>query len=109
MEFHFTAISKITLTHEQGAGTSTMKHTEISLEVSKNLDKKVYIDFKGYPKKDALKPISNAFIHGLVVNMRMGASKGWWSEGEHMQYVIDQLQKAFVHPAGDPIETIMEQ
>jgi len=107
-EFHFAAISKITLSHEDGAASSILKSSDIRLEVSGNLDRSVYIDGKGLPRKEALKPISNALIMGLITNMRMGASKGWWKEHEHMEYVINQLQRAFVTPGNDPIESSME-
>jgi hypothetical protein len=106
--FHFCAISKITLEHEKGAPTSVLKAADLRLEVSGNLDRSVYVDGKGLPRKEALKPISNALLHGLIVNIRMGAAKGWMKEGEHMQYVIDQLQRAFVHQTSEPGETTME-
>jgi len=106
--FHFAAISKITLDHEQGATTSVLRSTDLRLEVSGNLDRSVYIDGRGLPRKEALKPISNALVLGLIANMRNGAAKGWWKEHEHMEYVISQLQRAFVHPSGDPGESIME-
>jgi hypothetical protein len=107
-QFHFAAIAKITLEHETGAPTSVLKASDLRLEVSGNLDRSVYIDGKGLPRKEALKPISNALVMGLITNMRMGAAKGWWKEGEHMRYVIDQLQRAFVHPGEDPGESTME-
>lgn len=107
-QFHFAVISKITLEHENGAPTSVLKHNDLRLEVSGNLDRSVYIDGKGLLRKEALKPISNALVIGLITNMRMGAAKGWWKEGEHMQYVIEQLHRAFVHPASEPGESTME-
>lgn len=107
-EFHFAAISKITLSHEQGAVTSQLKSSDLRLEVSGNLDRSVYIDGKGLPRKEALKPISNALVMGLITNMRMGAAKGWWKEHEHMEYVINQLHRAFVTPGLDPFESFME-
>jgi hypothetical protein len=45
---------------------------------------------------------------GLVNNMRNGASRGWWKEYEHMQYIIDELQRAFVEPGPAPTEAAME-
>jgi hypothetical protein len=107
-QFHFAAIAKITLEHEQGATTSVLRASDLRLEVSGNLDRSIYIDGKGLPRKEALKPITNALVMGLITNMRMGAVKGWWKEGEHMQYVMDQLQRAFVHPGQQPTETTME-
>lgn len=105
---YFEAISRITLNHEKGATTSELVASDLRLECSGNLDKSQYIDGQGLPRKDALKPITNALVMGLILNMRMAAKKGWWKEGEHMQYVIDQLQRAFVQPSGDPRESTME-
>jgi hypothetical protein len=107
-QVHFVVISKITLEHELGATTSQLRTCDIRLEVSNNLDRSRYIDGCGLPRKDALKPISNALLQGLIANMRHGAEKGWWKEGEHMQYVTDQLQRAFVHPGIDLTESTME-
>jgi len=106
--FHFCAISKITLEHEMGAPTSALKATDLRLEVSGKLDRSMYIDGRGLPRKEALKPITQALIQGLIANMRMGATKGWWKEGEHMQYIINELQRAFVHLSEDPTEGTME-
>lgn len=105
---HFCAISKITLEHEQGAPTSVLRAVDLRLELSGNLDRSRYVDGKGLPRIDALKPISNALLHGLITNIRNGAARGWWKEHEHMQYVIDQLQRAFVHTGTDIGESTME-
>ncbi len=106
--FHFAAISKITLEHEEGKPTSQLRSNDLRLEVSGNLDKSMYVDGRGLPRKDALKPISNALVLGLVTNIRLGGAKGWWKEGEHMHYVIDQLHRAFVEVGSDPFEGEME-
>jgi len=107
-EFHFCAISKITLGHEQGSTRSQLKSSDLRLEVSGNLDKSVYVDDEGLPTKDALKPITTALLMGLITNMRMGAAKGWWTEHEHMKYIIDELSRAFVAPGGEPGVAEME-
>jgi len=100
-DFSFTAISRLTIEHTQGAVNSQFKSCDLRLELSNNLNKDMYIRNE-LPTKEALKPITQALIHGLIVNMRMGAARGWWKEGEHMQYVIDELQRAFVMPGSDP-------
>lgn len=69
--FHFAAISKITLLHEKGAASSTLESSDLRLEVSGNLDRSMYIDGKGLPRKDALKPISNALVMGCMLQERM--------------------------------------
>jgi hypothetical protein len=107
-QFHFCAISKITVEHEKGAPNSVLKACDLRLEVSGNLDRSVYIDGKGLPRKEALKPITNALVHGIITNIRVGVNKGWWKEAEHMQYVIEQLQRAFVAQTSEPSIGTME-
>lgn len=94
--YHFAAISKLTLEYEKGAPASAVKSVDTRLEVSGNLERSEYVDSRGLLKKDGLKPMTQALIMGLISNMRMGAEKGWWKEHEHMQYVIDELQRMFV-------------
>jgi hypothetical protein len=107
-EFHFVAISKITMRHEQGAPASTISHTDIRLDVSKNLNKGTYLDKAGLPTKEAIKPISLAFVQGIITNIQLGQEKGWWKEADHMRYVIDELHRAFVHPTDGLAVTTME-
>lgn len=94
--YHFAAISKITLDHHEGEPNSILKSVDLRLELSGNLDRSRYIDGKGLPRKDAIKPISNALAAGIAANIKMGHEKGWWKDHEHLQYVIDQLQRHFV-------------
>lgn len=94
--FHFAAISKITLTCEQGAQSSQLQSVDLRMEVSGNLDRDQYIDGKGLPRKDALKPTTQALLQGLIANVKIGGEKGWWKEGEHLEYVINELQRSFV-------------
>lgn len=101
--FHFCAISKITLKREKGAAMSQLLTTDLRLEVSSNLDRSMYIDGKGLPRKDAMKPITNALLHGLITNVRHSATRGWMKEGEHMEYIINQLQRAFVANSDESI------
>lgn len=106
--YHFAAISKLTLEYEKGAPASAVKSVDTRLEVSGNLERSEYVDSRGLLKKDGLKPMTQALVMGLISNMRMGAKKGWWKEHEHMQYVIDELQRAFVAQSGDPEYGVME-
>lgn len=107
-QFHFAAISKITLEHETGMTSSVLKQTDIRFEISNNLDRKVYFDSHGLPTKEAIKPITNALVMGLIANVRTGAANGWMTDYEHMKYIIDQLQRAFVAQTNEPEAGIME-
>lgn len=105
--YHFAVISKTEFEHESGAAMSQVIGSSMRLEVSGNLDKTKYLDGKLLPRKDALKPISGCLILALVTNIRMGAQKGWWKEGEHMEWVIKNLQEAFV-AVGDAKDSTLE-
>lgn len=106
--FHFAAIAKLSLEHETGTPTSVVKSSDLRLEVSGNIDKAAYIDGHGLPRKEAMKPISNTLVMGIITNIKSCHSKGWWKDYEHMQYVIDQLQRAFVAQSTEPGESTME-
>lgn len=105
---HFCGISKITVEHEEGAPTSVLKAVDIRLEVSGNQDRSKFIDGKGLPRKEALKVITQTFVQGLIANVKHGHAKAWWKEGDHMRYIIEQLQKAFVATTEEPGESTME-
>lgn len=108
INFHFCAISKISLEHEEGAPKAYLKQCDLRLEVGGKLDKNAYLDGKGLPRKDALKPTTQALLHGIMTNIRLGHNKGWWKDHEHMQYVIDELQRAFVAQTSEPFEATMD-
>src|SRR5690554_5415925 len=95
-QFHFAAIAKMTLEYTEGEQTSTLVEASVRLEPGKGLDRNVYLDGKGLPRKEAMKPILNTLVTGLITHMRHAAQKGWMSEGEMMRYVIKNLEGAFV-------------
>lgn len=108
MEFHFAVISKMTLEQKKGEIKSFLKTADVRLEVSPNLDKSRYLDRDGLPLQDANMPILNTLVVGIVSHMRYAAQKGWMKEGEMMNYVTEQLHRAFVHPSDDPTIATME-
>lgn len=107
-EFHFAAIAKMTLRHKKGESTSTLVSADVRLEPGKGLDRNVYLDGRGLPRKEAMKPILNTLVMGLITHMRHSAEKGWMSEGEMMRYVINNLERAFVEVGPKTIEATME-
>lgn len=99
MEFSMTGISKLTLNHRPGEPTSSHVATDMRFEVSKNMDQKKYLDKDDLPTKDAIKPISQCFIQGLVANIHAAHQKGWWDSAEHLRYIMTELQRGFVEVA----------
>jgi hypothetical protein len=79
--------------------TSSHVATDFFLEVSRNLDKSKYLDKNDLPTKDGLKPLSQAFIQGLVGCIHMGHNKDWWDSADHLRYIINELQRGFIEVA----------
>lgn len=88
-EFHFAVINKITMEHEKGSSQSTLKSSDLRLEISGNLDK------LQFPTKMGVKAISINLISGIIANIRYGTAKGWWKEEEQLRYIIEELQRTF--------------
>lgn len=99
MKFRFSAISRITLEHNVGDKNSKHISTDIILHCSDNLDKRKYLDKKELPTKEGIKPMTNAFVQGLLANLHMAHQKGYWDSAEHLRYIIAELEKGFVAPA----------
>lgn len=100
--FYFTGISKIGVQYETGHKTSHLAETSIRLEISKNLNKEMYLQ-RDLPAKEGIMPLTQAFVQGIIANIKMAHKKGWWTEADHMKYVVDELSRAFVSVANaDP-------
>lgn len=99
LEFTFEVITQMTLEHEKGAKTSALKEARVKLNPHKPLDKSMYLDGKDLPRKDAMKPITNTLLSGLIAHVRFCAEKGWMKEGDHMNYIMEHMQGMFVQQA----------
>lgn len=95
MHASFTGISKLTVEANIDGKTSRHISTDFTLEVSKNQDRNMFLDFKGRPKKEGVKPLTQAFIQGLVGNIHFAHERGFWDSAEHLRYVIDELTRGF--------------
>src|SRR5438270_783231 len=98
-----TGISKVIMEYEQGKRPH-LKETNIALELSPNLEKSEYLNPDGTHHKGGMKAVTQAFIQGLIGNVKIADQRGWWKEGAHMQYIIDELQRAFVHTSNSKPE-----
>jgi len=95
MHASFTGISKVTLEPNPDGRSSRHVETDFRLEVSKNQDKSIFLDFKGRPKKEGIKPLTQTFIQGLVGNIHFAHEKGYWDSAAHLRYIIDELTRGF--------------
>lgn len=87
------------MSHEKGAPTSKHVATDFRLDISNNLDKEIYLDEEELPTKAGIKPLTQAFVQGLVGNIHMAHQKGYWDSAAHFRYIIDELQRGFVEVA----------
>jgi hypothetical protein len=94
-KFQFTGISRITLIHSDGMLTSKLHSTDLRLELSNNLDNRKYLD-KGIPTQNAIKPLTQCFIQGLVANIQAAHDHGYWDSAEHLRYIISELERGFI-------------
>lgn len=99
MHASFTGISKVTLEPNPDGKSSRHIATDFTLEVSKNQDKSMFLDFKGRPKKEGVKPLTQTFIQGLVGNIHFAHERGFWDSAEHLRYIIDELTRGFASVA----------
>lgn len=95
----FTGTSKIIVADDGNGKTSTHISTEFNLEVSKNQDKNMFLDFKGRPREKGIKPLTQAFVQGLVGNIHFAHERGWWDSAAHLRYIIDELTRGFAEVA----------
>lgn len=87
------------MAHEKGASTSRLVATDFRLDISENLDRRVYLDKEDLPTKAAIKPLTQAFIQGLVGNIHAAHEKGYWDSADHLRYIINELQRGFIEVA----------
>lgn len=94
-QFDFTGICKVTMSHEKGTPKSKHVSTDFRLEISKNLDRKVYLDEDELPTKNAIKPLDQCFIQGLVGTIHKAHEEGWWDSADHLRYIICEIERGF--------------
>lgn len=99
MKFEFEGKCVLQLEHEPGMKTSKHVQTKFNLDVSRNLERKQYLDKEDLPTADGVKALTNVFIQGLVGNIHHAHNKGYWTDAEHIRYIISELERGFVQNA----------
>lgn len=95
MEFKIESKSIITLEYKDGS-KSSLKTTEIFLDIPKELDESMYFDKEGLPNKEGTKALSQCFIQGLIANIHQAHQKGIRDSAEHLRYIVSELERGFV-------------
>lgn len=101
-EFFFTAIAQLTMKHTPGEKGSKPVDSALHLDVSSNLDRKVYIDDETGITKAGHKPTTYTLIAGLVANIKLGHQQGWWDKEEHLKFVKEELDRMMEGSAEKP-------
>jgi len=96
MEFEIEGRCVVKLKHKEGEKTSTHVSTDFNLDVSKNLDRKMYLDRDDLPTHAGTKMLTQCFVQGLVGNIHNAHEKGFWDSAEHLRYIIAELEKGFI-------------
>jgi hypothetical protein len=105
-QFKFTAVATVTWDMD-GVSIPKVKASDIEAKVD-GLDKNVYVDGRGYPRKAALRPLSGSLLVGILTNIKRGQARGWWDGKEHLEWVIAQLKEGYDKETDDPVEGVME-
>jgi hypothetical protein len=92
----FKGICVIHMVHNPGDPMPNLTHSEINLELSKNLDASRYLTPRGVPNKDGAHCLTNVFIQGLVANIHHSHQNGYKDSAEHLRYIISELERGFV-------------
>lgn len=95
MEFIIEGRVKVTAAHTKGSTTSQHIATDFYLDVSDNLDKKMYLDEDELPTEMGSHALTNAFVHGLIGNIHFSHEKGWKDSADHLRYIISLLENGF--------------
>lgn len=104
MEFSFEAKVVLELEHKENSNTSKHVATKFNMSVSKNLDKKKYIDKEDLPTKEGSIVLSNVLIQGLVGNIHFAHEKNYRDSAEHLRWIISELERGFASVSNIEVE-----
>lgn len=96
MEFSLEAKVVLTLEHTKGMTTSKHVATDFNLDVSKELDRSMYLDKEDLPTEVGSKTLSNVLVQGLVGNIHFAHEKGFIDSAEHLRWIISELERGFI-------------
>ena len=89
MEYKIVATSVLAL--ESKEKSSSLKETNIFLDgAAENFG---WLNPDGSHNESGVKPITIAFVQGLVANILSAQEAGWWDMQEHLEYIISELKR----------------
>ena len=96
MEILIVATSRLKLDYEEGYENASVIHTEVALEVSKNINKSTFFDEDDIPNFQGATAVCNALVQGLIANLHFAHQHGLWDSAKHLRYIIKELEEGFV-------------
>lgn len=96
MEFSFEAKVVLTLEHQKGMTTSRHVATDFNLDVSKELNREMYLDKEDLPTEAGSKTLSNVLVQGLIGNIHLAHERGFRDSAEHLRWIISELERGFI-------------
>ena len=99
MQFTLEARVEVTMEHTDGEKSSKHINTNCNLDVSKNLDRKMYFGEDELPTKDGSKALTQTLVQGLVGNIHYAHQRGFRNDVEHMKYIVAELTRGFASVA----------
>lgn len=95
-------------TSEGESETASVQSSKLALEVYGNIDATSFFDADELPSSNAVKPISDTLVLGLVTNINYGTAKGYLNRDEHLEYIYAALKKALDAPNDGIHQTTMD-
>jgi len=99
MEFSFKAEVVLNLAQNKGEKKSQHISTEFNLDVSNNLNRRVYLNNDNLPTQEGAKVLTECLIQGLAANIHHAHQQGYRDSAEHLRHIIAELERVFVTPA----------
>ena len=96
MEYQLDARCVLTLRHNKGEKTSSHVTTDFNLDVSKNVDRSLFLDKDDLPTAEGTKALTQCFVQGLIGNIHNAHQKGFWDSAAHLRYIIAELERGFM-------------
>lgn len=96
-QYTFTATSQLIVEHNEKTGKTRLIETNVSLEMSENLDPTEYISEENQTfTKEGCIALSNALIQGLLASINIAHQEGLIDSAQHLRKIISELERGFI-------------
>lgn len=95
MEYYFGVQVKLELLYDESKEASNHGATLLSLVVSPNVDRDVYMNEETGPTKAGDEAITVTLVQGLIAAIHEQHDKGRRDSAEHLRYIISELERGF--------------